>query len=73
MQAQRAGVPEKDSAELFPQVWTWKKPAFTNMCSDFLSDDTLLTDAQKTNIDFVHWPGYFEAGSTFPLVQFVCS
>jgi hypothetical protein len=63
MQAQRAGVPEKDSETVFPQVWTWKTPAFTNTCGDFLKDDTVLAAEHKTNVDLIHYPGYFEAGS----------
>lgn len=56
-------MPEPDSADLFPQVWTWKKPGFTNICSDFLADDTLLAAEDKTNVNLKNWPGYFEAGS----------
>jgi hypothetical protein len=56
-------VPEKDSETLFPQVWTWKKPGFTNTCSDFLTNGTHLTAKQKKDVDLVHYPGYFEAGS----------
>lgn len=63
MQAQRAGLPEADSQVMFPQIWTWKEPGFTNICSDFLANSSALAAEHKTNTDLTKWPGYFEAGS----------
>ena len=63
VQAQRAGVPANDSATLFPGVWAWKHPAFTNMCSEVLAS---LDPADRAAVDLSTYAGYFEAGSAPP-------
>lgn len=63
MQGQRAGVQASDSVSLFPNIWEWKKPGYENICQGFLQT---LTPAERQNVDFKNFPGYFEAGSTAP-------
>lgn len=64
MQAQRAGLAGDDSSSLFPGVWSWKSPAYTNMCSEVI-DALDPEDAQR--IDLAENGGFFEAGSAFHL------
>ena len=65
MQAQRAGLPSDDSSSLFPGVWAWKSPAYTNMCSEVI-DSLDPEDARR--IDLAENGGFFEAGSAFSLL-----
>ena len=60
MQAQRAGVQAPDSVNLFPNIWEWKKPGYTNVCTDFLKS---IPAADRAKVDFPRKAGYFEAGS----------
>lgn len=59
MQGQRSGQKPSDGPAAYPSVWSWKQPAYMNMCSEavgnFSSDSMLGT-----------YGGYYEAGSAFP-------
>eukprot|EP00892_Ulva_mutabilis_P000071 jgi/Ulvmu1/10064/UM006_0011.1 len=59
-EAQRAGVKPNDSAALFPNIWEWKNPGYTNICSDFLKT---VPAADRAKADFATKAGYFEAGN----------
>eukprot|EP00892_Ulva_mutabilis_P000076 jgi/Ulvmu1/10069/UM006_0016.1 len=59
-EGQRAGVQPPDSVELFPNVWEWKQPGYENICTGFLET---LTAAEREDVDFTTFPGYFEAGN----------
>eukprot|EP00892_Ulva_mutabilis_P000098 jgi/Ulvmu1/10089/UM006_0036.1 len=59
-EAQRAGERPPDSLRLFPQVWEWKSPGYTNVCSEYLAT---LTAQQQRGVDFPRFPGFFEAGT----------
>eukprot|EP00892_Ulva_mutabilis_P000075 jgi/Ulvmu1/10068/UM006_0015.1 len=59
-EAQRAGVRPQESPELFPGVWEWKKPAYENMCTEYLNS---LPAKDRKAVDFPNFPGYFEAGN----------
>lgn len=61
MQAQRAGIQATDSTTLFPSLWEWKQPAYTNVCTEVLAE---LAPADAANINLKDYVGYFEAGST---------
>lgn len=49
----------KSTRSFVLQVWSWKRPAFTEACSTFISK---LTPAQLDEADFQTYPGHFEAG-----------
>lgn len=63
VQAQRAGRQAPDSSTLFPNVWTWKKPGYTNVCTAAIMQYD-GGDGEASNLK--DYPGYFEAGSTLP-------
>jgi hypothetical protein len=62
MEAQRAGMKPADGDSLVPQIWAWKKPAFTSPCPTFLKT---LTPAEQQKVNLPKYPSYFEAGSAF--------
>lgn len=56
---QRAGKKPGDSANI-PQVWGWKQPGYTNICSTYQKS---LTAAQRAGLNLGTNAGYFEAGT----------
>ena len=58
LEAQRAG-PKPADATSVPQVWDWKEPAFTEVCSGFIQQANVPAAAAR---QLQEYPGYFEAG-----------
>jgi hypothetical protein len=58
---QRAGVKPADGDATVPQVWAWKKPAYTNICKTYQRQ--FMTTTQTADANLKTFPGYFEAGS----------
>lgn len=67
MQGQRAG-PEGQTAYAYPQVWRWKEPGLTNVCSTLRS---ILTSERDSGViadsELVKFAGMYEAGSALSL------
>ena len=68
VQAQRAGVQVADSEGLFPNVWSYKRPAYTSVCTEVLG---ALDAADAAKVNLKDYVGYFEAGSA-SRISFIC-
>lgn len=64
MQAQRSGSKPADADATYPTVWSWKQEAYTDMCSEAVSNSTGAAP-NATDSMLGTYGGYFEAGSTF--------
>ena len=62
VQGQRSGQEPSDGGSMYPSVWGWKEPAYTDMCSEAAGNFSDTSGAMLGT-----YGGYFEAGSAHPL------